>query len=108
MANTFDVAMQLMHKHDPQTQEDGFAMLEPVAADFVLELIDAFETESDRGIRCWILELVGTTGRVEALPLLAQALQSHDELFQYWAERGLQTLDTQGARAALREFRNPT
>ena len=43
MAGFFDRAMKLMRKHDLLTQEDGFAMLQPVASKFVPELIAAFE-----------------------------------------------------------------
>ena len=44
-----DVQMPLM---------DGFAMLQAIATDALPRLIEAFETETDRGLRCWLLELV--------------------------------------------------
>ncbi len=59
MATTFDRAMQMMRKRNPQTQEEGFAMLKPVALDPLFELIEAFETEQDHGLKCWLLELIG-------------------------------------------------
>ena len=59
VTDTFSQAMRLMRKHDPQLQEDGFAMLQPIAGDVLPQLIEAFETESDRGLRCWLLELIG-------------------------------------------------
>lgn len=93
--------MRLMREHDPQTQEDGFALLKPVAGEFVIELIDAYEQESDHGSRCWLLELIGHARSDEALPLFIRELASEDESLRYWAEQGLLTLGTKAARTAL-------
>lgn len=56
-AKRFERAMRLMRRHDPQSQEDGFRLLLPHAADHVGELIQAFGQErDDHGLRCWLLE----------------------------------------------------
>jgi thymidylate synthase ThyX len=59
VTDTFGQAMRMMRKHDPQVQEDGFAILEPIAADVLPRLIAAFNDEPDHGLRCWLLELIG-------------------------------------------------
>lgn len=93
--------MYLMRKHDPQLQEDGFAMLRPIADGVLPQLIEAFETESDHGLRCWLLELIGDARSESALPLLAEELRNDDESIRDWAERGLVQLDTKEARTIL-------
>jgi hypothetical protein len=47
--------MKLMRRHDPQQQEDGFALLQAHAAEFVDELIAEFGREDDHGCAagCW-------------------------------------------------------
>jgi thymidylate synthase ThyX len=59
VTDAFSQAMRLMRKHDPQLREDGFAMLKPIAADVLPQLIAVFEEESDHGLRCWLLEMIG-------------------------------------------------
>jgi hypothetical protein len=68
VVDTFSKAMRLMRKHDPQSQEDGFGMLEPIAAEVLPQLIAEFEAESDHGLRCWLLELIGHAQSPNALP----------------------------------------
>ncbi len=103
MTSTFDRAMQMMRKHNRQTQEDGFETLKQVAAHHVQELISAFEVETDHGLKCWLLELIGLARSDEALPLLASELTNQDESLRDWAEQGLRALDTTGARTVLWE-----
>jgi len=103
MAGFFDRAMKLMRKHDPQTQEDGFAMLQPVASEFVTELIAAFEVETDHGLKGWLLELIASAGSEEAFPVLARELTSEDESLSYWAASGLTKLNSKAARTLLWE-----
>jgi hypothetical protein len=93
--------MRLMRKHDPQLQEDGFEYLRSRAADYVDDLISAFTTEQDPGLRCWLLELVGLARSETALPLFADLLSGSDESFRDWAGRGLNLLDSQAARTLL-------
>lgn len=101
MVDTFTKAMRLMRKHDPQLQEDGFAMLAAIASDVVPQLIAAYETESDHGLRCWLLELIGEARSEDALPVLSRELGSEDESIRDWARRGLEQLDTKEARTVL-------
>lgn len=71
VVDTFSKAMRLMRKHDPQSQEDGFGMLEPIAAEVLPQLIAEFETESDHALRCWLLELIGHAQSPNAVPILS-------------------------------------
>jgi len=102
VTDTFGRAMRLMHKHDPQRREDGFAMLEPIAADVLPKLIAAFNEEPDHGLRCWLLELIGSARSESALPVLIREMGSNDESLRHWARRGLEQLDTKEAQTALR------
>jgi len=96
-------AMAMMHKHDPQTQEDGFNLLTPVVTQHCAELIDHFETETDPGVRRWLLELIGMAQSDQALTLLKRELDDDDESLREWAQRGLQQLNSKQARTILRE-----
>src|SRR5262245_38940176 len=93
--------MRLMRKHDPQLREDRFGMLEPIAAEVLPQLIEAFETESDHGLRCWLLELIGRARSERAMPVLVRELGSEDESIRDWARRRLKQLDTKEARTVL-------
>jgi hypothetical protein len=95
--------MRVMRKQDPQAKEEGFGMLMPVAAQFLTELIDAFETETDHGLRCWLLELIGLARCDDALALLTRELTSDDESLRSWAELGLRELNSRSARTVLWE-----
>ncbi|MGQ0467794.1 MAG: HEAT repeat domain-containing protein [Sporichthyaceae bacterium] len=103
MASTFDRAMQMMRQHNPQTQEDGFALLRPVAVDHLPELIEAFETEQDHGLKCWLLELIGLARSEGAFSVLERELSNDDESLRDWAVLGLRQLNNKQARAALWE-----
>ena len=92
----FKRGMGMMRKHDRQVQEDGFALVKQVAAEHVADLISAYAREEDHGLRCWLLELIGDARSPEALPVLREALASHE-----WARVGLQKLDTKEARTLL-------
>jgi hypothetical protein len=97
----YDHCLALMRKHDPQLREDGFHELLPHAAEHVDELTRDFREETDHGLRCWLLELIGEAKSPRALPLLTLQLGSSDESFRDWAIRGLQALNTPEARQAL-------
>lgn len=105
MANHFDQAMQLMRRHDPQQQEDGFDLLRSHAGEYISELLTEFGRERDHGLRCWLLELIGETRSERALPLLTEQLDTSDSALHDWAIRGLQKLDTPEARHALYKAR---
>ena len=103
----FERAMGLMRKHDPQLREDGFDFLREHADSYVEDLIAAFEEEqNDRGLRCWLLELIAEARSPEALSLLASQLQSEDESLRDWAIRGLEMLDTREAHQELYRARS--
>lgn len=102
MAARFREAMRLMRRREPQAQEDGFRLLLPYAAEHVHELIAEFNAASvDRGIRCWLLELIGRARSPAALPLLVEQLYGDDPALRTWAARGLELLDTKAARREL-------
>ena len=100
VADTFSKAVRLMRKHDPQSQEAGFGMLAPIAA-VLPQLIAEFEAESDQGLRCWLLELIGHAQSPSALPILSRELGNDDDSLRGWARRGLERLDTSEARSVL-------
>ena len=90
-----------MRKHDPQLQEDGFRLLLPNVAAHVGELITDFQNETDHGLRCWFLELIGAARSQQAFVLLVHELTSSDDSLRSLAARGLQKLNTPEARQAL-------
>ena len=90
-----------MRSHDHQKQEDGFAWLRDHATDHLDELVVEFHRETDHGLRCWLLELIGYARSPLAVPLLTHQLHSLDEALRGRAVTGLQTLDTPEARQAL-------
>lgn len=102
MAKGFEAAMRMMRSRDPQRAEDGFGMLRERAAEHLPELIEQFENEqADRGLRSWLLELIGIAESPEALPVLTAQLNGTDELLRDWAVIGLTRLNTREARTAL-------
>lgn len=94
-----------MRKRDPQSQEDGFHLLLPNVAAHVDELIADFRSETDHGLRCWFLELIGAARAPHAFDLLAEQLESSDDSLRDWAARGLENLNTPEARQVLRRAR---
>ncbi|MEV0649848.1 HEAT repeat domain-containing protein [Phytomonospora sp. NPDC050363] len=104
MSRRFRDAMRLMRKHDPQLAEDGFWALAPVAGEHVAELMEEFAVEKDRGLRCWLLELVEKAKSPDAFEFLAAQLRSGDDRLEFWAVEGLRLLDTKPARRMLWEW----
>jgi hypothetical protein len=102
----FDACMHMMRKRNAYIQEEGFHALRPHAAEFLPQLIEAFHSEEDRGLRCWLLELIGEARSTEAFPILQGQLTGDNESFRYWAIVGLKQLDTKEARKALWEARS--
>ncbi|MGC9670501.1 HEAT repeat domain-containing protein [Planosporangium sp. 12N6] len=103
MTDRFRHAMRLMRRHDPQSQEDGFALLRTHAGEHLDQLIAEFHQEHDQGLRCWLLELIGAARDERALPLLAEQLHSPDESLRSWAASGLRRLNNRQARRLLYE-----
>ena len=96
----FQECLRLMRKHDPQAQEDGFHALLPHAADWVEELRLEFEQETDRGLRCWLLELLAEARSPQLLPLFVEQQRSTDSLLREWAAYGLGLLEPKEAGRA--------
>ena len=102
----FDRCMELMRKHDPVLQEEGFGLLMPHAQEYVCELITEFGKETDHGLRCWLFELIAEAKAAEAFPLLVEALRSDDDTFWTYAIYGLKKLETSAARQILWQVRS--
>jgi hypothetical protein len=94
--------MRLMRSRDPGRREDGSHRILPVAADYVDELIAEFRAEGDdRGLRCWLLELLAAARSPRAFDVFADQLSGSDDSLRWWAIRGLETLGTKHARRLL-------
>jgi hypothetical protein len=104
----FKKCMAMMRKHAPQTQEEGFHWLLPNAGEYTHELIDEFIKEKDLGLRCWLLELIGSAKSPDAFDFLAGQLRANDQRLRHWAIWALKNLDTQEARTLLWEARSLT
>jgi hypothetical protein len=63
--------------------------------------MDAFGAETDHGLRCWLLELIGEARSPSSLPLLVAQLKSPDSSLRSGARHGLEMLETREARRAL-------
>ncbi|OHV46660.1 hypothetical protein BBK14_01665 [Parafrankia soli] len=105
MGTDFERAMHLMRRRDPQSQEDGFAWLQARASQHLDQLIVEFQRESDHGLRCWLLELIGHARSLRALPLLIEQLASQDDSLRAWAATGLRRLDSPDGRRAIYQAR---
>ena len=99
----FQECMRLMRKHDPQLQGDGFHLLRSHAHEYTQQLLNEFARETDHGLRCWLLELLGEARDPETFALFVEYLQSNDESLRFWAIWGLKQLNTKEARRALWE-----
>ena len=104
----FDKCMKMMRSRDPQTQEDGFHWLVPHANENISELIKEFEDEDeeDRGLQCWLMELITTAKSPKALSFFSTHLNSNNWRFRSWAIKGLKMLDTKEARTLLWQARS--
>ena len=96
---SFEHHLDEMRSTDPETAEGGFAAIQERASEQIDNLIAAFATETDHGVRCWLLELVGDARSEKALPLLRWALTCDDEAFRRWALHGIHQLGTPEAKA---------
>jgi HEAT repeat protein len=79
------------------------AELQENASKIGKELVDAFRTETDIGVRRILLGVIAEAKILEALPTLVENLKSPDESLRYWAIEGLKGLNTPEARRALWE-----
>lgn len=97
----FKKCMEMMRSSDPQIQEDGFSLLLPHVSNHLETLIQAFRSEEDQGLKCWLLELIGETKLPESFDILNEQLENEHESLRYWAIIGLKKLDSKAARTAL-------
>jgi hypothetical protein len=98
----YAACLRMMRDRDALTQEHGYHWLLPHVAEYVGELVAEFRSETrDRGLRCWLLELLGEAKDLRTLGLFREQLLSADESLRDWAIRGLRLLETAEARAAL-------
>ena len=104
VGSEFERALRLMRRHDPQLAEDGLQRLSEIARAHVDELIVEFGRETDHGLRCWLLELIGQARSPQSFDVLVAQLQGEDEALRDWAERGLQLLDTKESRRVLWQY----
>ena len=99
----FEACMERMRERDPLTREEGYHALLPRAAEFLPRLIEAFQTERDHGLKCWLFELIDEAKSPDAFPLFLEHLSGGDESLSARAVQGLHDLGTEEARQALRE-----
>ena len=100
---SFAECICLMHRHDPQVREDGFAALRSQVHEYVDQLMAEFRNENDHGLRCWLLELISEAQSPVTYPLLVEYLHTDDDSLRFWAIYGLRRLGTKEARHALWE-----
>ncbi|MFM2375973.1 MAG: hypothetical protein RLZZ165_1070 [Bacteroidota bacterium] len=99
----FQHCMQLMRDRNPNRQEEGFHQLLPCAGRFVHELMEEFRSETDYGLKCWLLELIGQARSPHAFDLLVEQLSVGNLSYRDWAIIGLQKLNTKEAQKILAE-----
>lgn len=75
----FAECLAMMRKRDALIAEEGFHELLPRASQHVDELMKAFAVETQHGVRCWLLELIGEARSERALDLLCEQSRSADE-----------------------------
>lgn len=92
-----------MRSRDALKAEDAFHFLLPRAGENVDALIQAFDTEKSRSVRCWLLELIGEARAERAFDMLCKNAVADDEALRSWGIRGLKKLDTPAARSFLWE-----
>lgn len=102
----FEKCMAMMRKRDGRTQEEGFHWLLPHAGEYVHQLIEEFGKEKDLGLRCWLLELIGSSKSPDAFEFLAAQLRADDQRLRHWAIWALKNLDSKEARTLLWQARS--
>jgi hypothetical protein len=96
--------MRLMRRHNRQLAEGGFQRLSKTAGAHVDELIVEFGRETDHGVRCWLLELIGLARSARSFDVMVARLRGEDEALRDWAERGLRLLDTKESLRVLWQY----
>jgi hypothetical protein len=99
----FQHCMTLMRRDNSNHQEEGFHLLQAHAAHFVEELMTEFRAETDYGLKCWLLELLGHARSEKAFELFKEQLSVGNLSYRDWAIVGLQKLNTKESRALLTE-----
>lgn len=61
-------------KRDQLLAEAAFNQLRAHAPEYARELIAAFTSETELGLRSWLIELIGASRSIEAIPVLAECL----------------------------------
>jgi len=85
------------------TSESGFSWLSWYAREYVEKLRAELDRETNRGLRCWLLELIGIAKDQSGLDLFAGYLKCGDDSFRFWAIAGMRELDTAEARRIMSE-----
>ncbi|MBI3438337.1 MAG: HEAT repeat domain-containing protein [Proteobacteria bacterium] len=92
-----------MRSRNAVDAEGGFLVLQRIASNRVAELLAEFETETDEGVRCWLLELIGEARSPAGFDLFCEQFAVGRESLRNWGIRGLQLLATPEARSFLYE-----
>ena len=90
----FDRYLQMLHSKNAMIQEEGFYDLAQHAGEYLEELLTAFDTEENRGMRSWLLEIIGYAKSPRAFPIFLKYLHSSDDSLRCWAKYGLAKLGT--------------
>lgn len=98
--------LEMMRKHDPQTQEDGFHWLLDHAGEYVNELLTEFNNEDNGISRYWLLELLAEAKLPALLPVFAECLYGSDASLSVGALFALNKLNTKEARQLLWEAKS--
>lgn len=90
----FDCCLQMLRSKNAMIQEEGFYDLAQHAGEYLEELLTAFCTEENRGMRSWLLEIIGYAKSPRTFPIFLEYLHSSDDSLRCWAEYGLAKLGT--------------
>ena len=82
-------------------KEEVFWNMVPHTAEYIHVLMEDFRNEKSRGIRSWLLRLIGNSRSPDAFELLKEYLHDEDSWLRIEAMEGLKKLDTKEARRAL-------
>ena len=99
----FDESMKMMRSRDGITSEIGFSWLSLFALEYGERLKEELDRETNHGLRCWLLELIGLTKDEGNIALFTEYLVSGDDSYRFWAIAGLRELNTADSRRMLFE-----
>ena len=100
-------SLEILHDRNVHCseKEEVFWDLVPHAEEYIYELMKDFRDEKNRGIRVWLIDLIGYARSPDAFELLKEQLYHGDPLcFRLYAIDGLKKLDTKEARTVLWEY----